>query len=170
MIASGKPGTPCTVQLSRTVSASPRGHGFVPIMARHVACYAEHGLRIQGGTMVFFVLPTLLSWLVDLGTLRFQSDRDKDLEILLLRRQLAILQRTQPQPPRLTRWEKLGLAVLVARLRRCRPARASACGSVWCSSRQRRSCADTANWCGASGRSAANGHLVGRPSARRSSS
>jgi transposase InsO family protein len=67
--------------------------------------------------MVFFVLATLLSWLVDLGTLRFQSAREKDLEILLLRRQLAILQRTQPQPPRLTRWEKLGLAVLVAKLR-----------------------------------------------------
>ena len=67
--------------------------------------------------MVFFVLATLLSWCIDLGTLRFQSDRDKELEILLLRRQLAILQRTQPRPPRLSRWEKLGLAVLVSKLR-----------------------------------------------------
>ena len=67
--------------------------------------------------MVFFVLATLLSWCIDLGTLRFQSDRDKDLEILLLRRQLAILQRTQPRSPRLSRWEKLGLAVLVSKLR-----------------------------------------------------
>jgi hypothetical protein len=70
-----------------------------------------------GGTMVFFVLATLFSWLIDLGTLRFQSGRDKELEILLLRRQLAILQRTQPRPPRLTRWEKLGLAMLVGKLR-----------------------------------------------------
>jgi hypothetical protein len=70
--------------------------------------------------MVCFVLATLLSWLVDLATLRVQSDRDKELEILLLRRQLAILQRTQPRPPRLTRWEKLGLAVLVGKLR-CLP-------------------------------------------------
>jgi putative transposase len=67
--------------------------------------------------MVFFVLATLLSWLVDIGTLRLQSDRDKELEILLLRRQIAILQRTQPRPPRLSRWEKLGLAVLVGKLR-----------------------------------------------------
>ena len=65
--------------------------------------------------MVFFVLATLLSWFIDLGTFRFQSDRDKDLEILLLRRQLAILQRMQQRPPRLSRWEKLGLAVLVSK-------------------------------------------------------
>ena len=67
--------------------------------------------------MVFFVLATLLSWCIDLGTLRFQSDRDKELEILLLRRQLAILQRTQQRPLRLSRWEKLCLAVLVSKLR-----------------------------------------------------
>jgi hypothetical protein len=36
----------------------------------------------DGGMMVFFVLATLLSWLIDLGTLRLRSDRDKDLEIL----------------------------------------------------------------------------------------
>jgi hypothetical protein len=41
---------------------------------------------VDGGKMVFFVLAALLSWLVDLGTLRWQSDRDKELEILLLRR------------------------------------------------------------------------------------
>jgi transposase InsO family protein len=70
----------------------------------------------HGGKMVFFVLAALLSWLIDLGTLRFQSDRDKELEILLLRRQLAILQRTQQRPPRLTRGDRLGLAVLVAKL------------------------------------------------------
>ena len=67
--------------------------------------------------MVFFVLATLLSWCIDLGTLRFQSDRNKELEILLLRRQLAILQRTQQRPPRLSRWEKVGLAVLKSKLR-----------------------------------------------------
>jgi NAD(P)-dependent dehydrogenase (short-subunit alcohol dehydrogenase family) len=70
-----------------------------------------------GGTMIFFVIATQLSWLIDLGTLRFQSDRDKELEILLLRRQLAVQHRTQPRPLRLTRWEKLGLAVLVGKLR-----------------------------------------------------
>jgi hypothetical protein len=70
-----------------------------------------------GGKMVFFVLATLLSWLIDLGTLRVQADRDKELEILLLRRQLAILQRSQPRPPRLRRWDKLGWAVLASKAR-----------------------------------------------------
>jgi hypothetical protein len=74
----------------------------------------------KGGTMVFSMLATLLSWLIDLGALRFQSDGDKELESLLLRRQLAILHCTQHRPPRLTRWEKLGLAVLAGKLR-CLP-------------------------------------------------
>jgi hypothetical protein len=81
----------------------------------------------KGGTMVFFVLATLLSWLFDLGTLRFQSDRDKELEYLQLRRQLAILQCTQPRPPRLTRWEELDLAVAAGgRLRLLHPGIAAA--------------------------------------------
>ncbi len=46
----------------------------------------------------------------------WRSDHEKDVEILLLRQQLRILQRKQPHPPRLSRWEKLGLAVLTARL------------------------------------------------------
>jgi hypothetical protein len=50
--------------------------------------------------MLFFALATLLSWLVDLATLRMRSDRAKDLEVLLLRRQLAILRRTQARPVR----------------------------------------------------------------------
>ncbi len=57
----------------------------------------------DGGDMILFVLAAFLSWLVNLGTLRLQSDRDKELEIFLLRRQLAILQRAQPQLPRPSR-------------------------------------------------------------------
>src|SRR5437764_420895 len=45
-----------------------------------------------------------------------RTDRDKDLEILLLRHQLRVLQRERPRPPRLSRWEKLALAVLAAKL------------------------------------------------------
>jgi transposase InsO family protein len=67
--------------------------------------------------MIFFLLASVLSWLIDLATLRFRSDQAKDIEILLLRRQLAILQRTQSRPPRLTRWEKLGVVVLMSKLR-----------------------------------------------------
>jgi hypothetical protein len=49
------------------------------------AILSIHSLS-NGGKMVFFVLATVLSWCIDLGTLRFQSDSDKELEILLLRR------------------------------------------------------------------------------------
>ena len=66
--------------------------------------------------MLFAALAQLLSLLIDLATTPWRADREKDLEILLLRRQLAILMRTQARQPRLTRWEKLGLAVLAAKL------------------------------------------------------
>jgi hypothetical protein len=71
---------------------------------------------VGGGEIVLFVLASMLSWLVDLATLPWQSDRDKALEILLLRRRLAILQCAQMRPVRPTRWEKLGLAVLAGKL------------------------------------------------------
>jgi hypothetical protein len=67
--------------------------------------------------MLCYALASLLSWLVDLATLRLRSDRSKELEILLLRRQLAMLQRVQQRPVRPTRWERLGLAVLASKLR-----------------------------------------------------
>jgi putative transposase len=70
--------------------------------------------------MIFAALAHLLALLIDLATCPWRSDREKDLEILLLRRQLAILHRSQPRPPRLSRWEKLGLAVLAAKLSRLR--------------------------------------------------
>lgn len=46
-----------------------------------------------------------------------QSEREKEIEILLLRQQLRILERKQAQLPRISRWEKLSLAVLTARLK-----------------------------------------------------
>ena len=66
--------------------------------------------------MVWFVLLHLVGFVVDLLTATRRPDRDKDLEILLLRHQPQVLQRQRPQPPRLTRWEKLTLAVLTAKL------------------------------------------------------
>ena len=66
--------------------------------------------------MMFFALGRIFSLLLDLVTVVGRSNHEKDLEILLLRQQLRILQRKQPHPPRLARWEKLGLAVLTARL------------------------------------------------------
>ena len=67
--------------------------------------------------MFWFVLAHLVTFLVDLVTGTRHADRDKDLQIALLQHQLRLLQRQRPQP-RLTRWEKLTLAVLTTELAR----------------------------------------------------
>jgi hypothetical protein len=66
--------------------------------------------------MVFAILAQVLSLLLDLLTGR-RSEEAKELEILVLRQQLRVLQRTQAHPPRPSRWEKLALAVLTAKLK-----------------------------------------------------
>ncbi|MBF6614575.1 MAG: hypothetical protein IVW55_15795 [Chloroflexi bacterium] len=71
--------------------------------------------------MILFLLAHLFSFLLDLFSITRHSDRHKDLEILLLRQMersaiLSILQRKHPQPPRVSRLEKLVLAVLAAKL------------------------------------------------------
>ena len=72
---------------------------------------ARAGLR----RLLYHVLAQLLSLLFDLFTIRGRSDQQKDLEILLLRQQLRILQRHHPTAPCLSPWEKLGLAVFAAK-------------------------------------------------------
>lgn len=59
----------------------------------------------------------VVSTLVELIRLGRKSESEKDLEILLLRRQLAIYERKQSQPMRLSRGEKLTLVVLGIKLR-----------------------------------------------------
>jgi hypothetical protein len=44
------------------------------------------------------------------------SEQEKDLEILILRQQLAILQRKQEKPVKTNRAEKMMLAILTAKL------------------------------------------------------
>ena len=68
--------------------------------------------------MFWFVLAHLAAFLVDLVLGVRRRDRDKDLQILVLRHQVRLLQRQRPRPPRLTRGEKLTLAVLAAALAR----------------------------------------------------
>ncbi len=65
--------------------------------------------------MVWFVLLHLGTFLVNLLIATRRTDRDKDLEILLLRHQRRLLQRERPRPPRLSRWEQLTLALLTAK-------------------------------------------------------
>ncbi len=74
--------------------------------------------------MLFFLLAHTFSLLLDLLWLRRRPDHDKDLEILLLRQQLRTLQRKHPHAPRISRWEKLTLVVLVGKLTGLTSARA----------------------------------------------
>src|SRR5918912_1665448 len=66
--------------------------------------------------MVWCVLAQVFAILVDLLAMGRRSADEKDLEIVLLRHELRLLQRRQPAPLRLARWEKLPLAVLAAKL------------------------------------------------------
>jgi putative transposase len=66
--------------------------------------------------MTFIVVARLFSALLDFLSLCAWSERGKDLEILLLRQQLRILQRTRTRPPRLSWWEKMPLAWLSGKL------------------------------------------------------
>src|SRR5579883_914295 len=90
----GAPRRACSVRLFRSGDHEP-ALSWLYSAERVIGpgILSMHSLT-AGGTMVFFVPATLLSWCIDLGTLGFQSDRDKELAILLLRRQLAIFQRT----------------------------------------------------------------------------
>ena len=67
--------------------------------------------------MIWFMVFQVVSTLVELVRLGRQSASEKDLEILLLRRQLAIYERKQDRPMRLSRGEKLPLVVLGTKLK-----------------------------------------------------
>jgi putative transposase len=67
--------------------------------------------------MIWFMVLQVVATLVELVRLGRRSESEKDLEILLLRRQLAIYERKQNQPMRLTRGEKLTLVVLGTKLK-----------------------------------------------------
>jgi hypothetical protein len=66
--------------------------------------------------MTFAILAHLFSALLDVVGLLMRSEREKAVEIALLRKPIRILQRTQARPPRLTWWEKLPLTILAAKL------------------------------------------------------
>lgn len=66
--------------------------------------------------MTFTALAHLFSTLLDCLHLLGRSDQEKDVEILLLRQQVRILQQTRTRPPRLAWWEKVPLAMLAGEL------------------------------------------------------
>ena len=67
--------------------------------------------------MFWFCVWQVVSTLIELIRLGRRSESDKDLEILLLRRQLAIYERRQERAPHLSRGEKLTLMVLGTKLK-----------------------------------------------------
>jgi hypothetical protein len=67
--------------------------------------------------MGWFILAQIFSVLIAIVSLGRLSEREKDLEILVLRQQLAIMKRKQSQPIRANRVEKMSLALLTAKLK-----------------------------------------------------
>src|SRR4051812_24909992 len=68
------------------------------------------------GDMVWLIAGHLVTFLMDLVAGARRTTDEKDLEIAVLRHQVRLLQRKRGRPPRLARWEKLTLAVLVVKL------------------------------------------------------
>jgi putative transposase len=67
--------------------------------------------------MGWFVISQIFSVLLELIILSSQSEKNKDLEILLLRRQLALVERKQGKPVRVSRAERMPIAVLAMKLK-----------------------------------------------------
>src|SRR5215218_9659038 len=84
------------------------------MMASHAWCRRS----ARGRDMLWALLTHLVGFVVDLVVGARRTADAKDLEIALLRHQLRLLLRRSPHPPRLSQWEKLTIAVLVAKLGR----------------------------------------------------
>jgi len=67
--------------------------------------------------MGWFILTNIFSTLLSLIRVRNLSNYEKNLEILILRQQLAILQRKHNKPIKPNRAEKMNLSVIATRLK-----------------------------------------------------
>jgi hypothetical protein len=97
--------------------------------------------------VVMQVLSTLIEW-IRIGRL---PEQEKDLEILVLRKQLAMVEQQLEKPVRLSRAERLTLAVIRVKLKASRGGRSSNCAKsfAWCS--RKRSSNGIASWYDANG-------------------
>lgn len=68
--------------------------------------------------MGWFILMNIFSALLSLFRARTLSEQEKNLEILILRKQLTILQRKIDKPIKLNRSDKMILSVLTKRLKK----------------------------------------------------
>ena len=67
--------------------------------------------------MVWFIFKHIFSTFFDLINIRQLTNQEKDLEILILRQQLSILQRKLNHPIKPSHAEKMTLAVLTTKLK-----------------------------------------------------
>jgi putative transposase len=92
--------------------------GVTLTLRRRACAYDPEEQSIEGKVSVIWALLfDLTSTIVNLLQIGHMTAGEKDLEILILRKQLAMLERRLKQPPRLTRVEKLSLMVILLRLR-----------------------------------------------------
>ncbi len=67
--------------------------------------------------MIFRWILCLWSFILDVAAVSRLTEDDKDLEIMLLRQQLRIVERKQPRGPSIPCWQKVPLAALAMRLK-----------------------------------------------------
>jgi len=67
--------------------------------------------------MIFQVMLSFFELLLDIAAVIRLTDDEKDVEILLLRQQLRIVERKQQRGPRIARWQKVPLVTLTERLK-----------------------------------------------------
>jgi putative transposase len=67
--------------------------------------------------MFFHMVMFVWAFVLDLVAVMRMTDDEKDLEIMLLRQQLRIVERKQNRGPQIPRWQKVPLAVLTVRLK-----------------------------------------------------
>ena len=67
--------------------------------------------------MFFHVVTYIWGFMLDLAALSGMTDDEKDLQILLLRQQLRIVERKKTTRLIIPRWQKVPLAVLAVRLK-----------------------------------------------------
>ena len=67
--------------------------------------------------MFFRVVMFVWELMLDLVAVMRMTDDEKDIEIMLLRQQLRIVDRKQEHGPQIPRWQKVPLAALVVRIK-----------------------------------------------------
>jgi putative transposase len=67
--------------------------------------------------MFFRVVMFVWEFVLDLVAVMRMTDDEKDIEIMLLRQQLRIVERKQQRGPQIPRWQKVPLAALATRMK-----------------------------------------------------